>query len=81
LRAAAKQSSWLAREAGLLRRFAPRNDEVGVSSPTSSLPGLTRQSMRGFRSLSFAALFDSWRFSMDHRVKPGGDDGEVARLG
>jgi hypothetical protein len=45
------------------------------------LPGLTRQSMRGFRSLSFAALFDSWRFSMDHRVKPGGDDGEVARLG
>jgi hypothetical protein len=30
LRAAAKQSSGLAREAGLLRRVAPRNDEVGA---------------------------------------------------
>jgi hypothetical protein len=32
--------------------------------------------MRGFRSLRFAELFDSRRVSMDHRVKPGGDDGE-----
>jgi hypothetical protein len=47
-----------------------------VGAFTASLPGLTRQSMRGFGSLRFAALFDSWRVSMDHRVKPGGDDGE-----
>jgi hypothetical protein len=32
--------------------------------------------MRRFRSLRFAALFDSRHLSMDHRVKPGGDEGE-----
>jgi hypothetical protein len=72
---------------GLLRRFAPRNDEcvmpalvagtpIHSATPcrrnrdrrdkpgddTRSLPDLIRQSMR--------------RFSMDHRVKPGGDSEE-----
>jgi hypothetical protein len=40
----------------------------------SSLPGLTRQSMRQRRSFSFAAWLVKLHFSMDHRVKPGGDD-------
>jgi hypothetical protein len=62
---------------GFLRRVAPRNDVGGqLSAITSSLPGLTRQSMRGFGSLRSVALFDSRPVSMDHRVKPGGDDGE-----
>jgi len=42
----------------------------------SSLPGLTRQSMRGAGSLSFAASCDSLHVGVDHRVKPGGDDGK-----
>jgi hypothetical protein len=40
----------------------------------SSLPGLTRQSMLTAGSLVFAARFCSLHFSMDHRVKPGGDE-------
>jgi hypothetical protein len=44
------------------------------------LPDLIRQSMRQSRSLRFAALFDSWRVSMDHRVKPGGDAERVVTL-
>src|SRR5262249_45881518 len=40
----------------------------------SSLPGLTRQSMRDAGLLRFAAACDSLRINMDHRVKPGGDD-------
>jgi hypothetical protein len=43
---------------------------------TSSLPGLTRQSMRGAHLLRLTVLFDSLHVSMDHRVKPGGDDRE-----
>jgi len=39
----------------------------------SSLPGLTRQSMLTDGSLVFASLQSS-HFSMDHRVKPGGDE-------
>ena len=42
--------------------------------PTASLPGLTRQSMLGAGSLRFAASFALLHVSMDHRVKPGGDD-------
>src|SRR5262249_33884071 len=48
-------------------------------SSASSLPGLTRQSMRGTRLLELTALFDSLGVSMDHRVKPGGDDGKRKR--
>jgi hypothetical protein len=40
---------------------APRD---GTGTYDSSLPGLTRQSIR--------------RLSMDHRVKPGGDEEKVA---
>src|SRR5262249_7599311 len=42
----------------------------------SSLPGLTRQSMRGAGLLRLTAVFDSLHASIDHRVKPGGDDEE-----
>jgi hypothetical protein len=35
---------------------------------------LTRQSMRQCRSFGFAAWLEKLHFSMDHRVKPGGDD-------
>jgi hypothetical protein len=41
----------------------------------SSLPGLTRQSMRQVGSLKSAVRFRLLHFSMDHRVKPGGDEG------
>jgi hypothetical protein len=43
----------------------------------SSLPGLTWQSTRGDGLLRLAAQFDSRRTSMDHRVKPGGDDEQI----
>jgi hypothetical protein len=43
---------------------------------TSSLPDLIRQSMQRAGLLRFTALFDSLRVRMDHRVKPGGDDGQ-----
>jgi hypothetical protein len=36
--------------------------------------GLTRQSMRRLSLLRLAAMFGSLLLSMDHRVKPGGDD-------
>jgi hypothetical protein len=35
---------------------------------------MTRQSMRRADWLSFAASLDSPHVSMDHRVKPGGDE-------
>ena len=38
-----------------------------------------KQSMRGVGLLRFGALLDSLRVSMDHRVEPGGDDGEGTR--
>jgi hypothetical protein len=40
----------------------------------SSLPGLTRQSMGRAGLLRLTGLFDSLHVSMDHRVKPGGDE-------
>ncbi len=40
--------------------------------PLWSLPGLTRQSMRRVRSRSYH--FRLLHLSMDHRVKPGGDE-------
>jgi hypothetical protein len=43
----------------------------------SSLPGLTRQSMWRGHALRFAARIRVPQLSMDHRVKPGGDEVEV----
>jgi hypothetical protein len=62
----------------LLRRTSAklgRNNAPRERIFMSSLPGLTRQSMREGRSLGFTALFDSLDVSMDHRLKPGGDEG------
>jgi hypothetical protein len=50
---------------------------------TESLPGLTRQSMLIVISRRFTVLFDVRHVSMDHRVKPGGDeegDGQILRV-
>ena len=46
----------------------------------SSLPGLTRQSMRPRSLFRFSAWFRWPHFSMDHRVKPGGDEWRAARV-
>jgi hypothetical protein len=53
-----------------------REDASRERISTSSLPSLTRQSMRGSGLPRIAALFDSLRVSIDHRVKPGGDGGK-----
>jgi hypothetical protein len=47
---------------------------------TSSLPGLTRQSIESVGLLRFGVLFHPLHVSMDHRVKPGGDDEEGGRV-
>ena len=39
-----------------------------------SLPGLTRQSMRTKSPIEFAEKLSEPQLSMDHRVKPGGDE-------
>jgi hypothetical protein len=41
----------------------------------SSLPGLTRQSMLSTGLLRLTHCFGRLHLSMDHRVKPGGDEG------
>ena len=41
---------------------------------TPSLPDLIRQSMRSEGLLRLPAPFDSLDVSVEHRVKPGGDD-------
>jgi hypothetical protein len=43
----------------------------------SSLPGLTRQSMLRCDSFSLTARVISLHLSIDHRVKPGGDEEET----
>jgi hypothetical protein len=53
---------------------APTRIALRERSPASSLPGLTRQSMGSVGWLEFAVWFRSLHFSMDHRVKPGGDE-------
>ena len=65
-------------------RVKPGGDEVFAKTRAriasrervfmSSLPGLTRQSMRWGRSLGLAVWLAQLLFSMDHRVKPGGDE-------
>ena len=40
----------------------------------SSLPDLIRQSMRRRSFIGFADRFSEPHVSMDHRVKPGGDE-------
>jgi hypothetical protein len=47
---------------------------------TSSLPGLTRQSMLPL-SEHLRRVFRSRHFGMDHRVKPGGDESFARREG
>jgi hypothetical protein len=42
---------------------------------SSSLPDLIRQSMRKGSSVELADQLSEPPFTMDHRVKPGGDDG------
>jgi len=43
----------------------------------ASLPGLTRQSMRKEGELRTTEELSTLDFSMDHRVKPGGDEAEL----
>ena len=58
-----------------LGRVAARRER----SLASSLRGLTRQSMQSAGLLRSAVSLDSLRVSMDHRVEPGGDNGEGTR--
>jgi hypothetical protein len=46
---------------------------------SSSLPGLTRQSMRKRSAIKFRVASRKPQVSMDHRVKPGGDEGGLLR--
>jgi hypothetical protein len=47
----------------------------------SSLPDLIRQSMRPRSAIGIADTFSVPRVCMDHRVKPGGDEVSLAKLG
>jgi hypothetical protein len=56
------------------RRFA---SDIFFRSFRTSLPDLIRQSMRNRGSHSASTGAQARRFSMDHRVKPGGDESET----
>ena len=68
-----------------VRRGGWLNTSVGVPLPfffrlsSSSLPDLIRQSMRTGSFIGFVGRLPEAHFSMDHRVKPGGDEEVVSK--